>query len=254
MILEVMGRDAGWIALHAGLAGAADVILIPEIPYRIHAVEAKIEERAARGQSYSLVVVAEGAVPEGGQPSWRLADAGDGHPAPRRRRRSPGARARAAHRARDPRHRPRPPAARRFAGAVRSHPRHPPRPPRRRSSRWRPLRHHGLPARRPGRRGLPRPRRPPARSSSTPKASSLRPPAPSASASATNRSRGPATRFNCWLRRTRDQSTSAHRPRHRIPRCCARGDGPGRKSPAGSDFAGRRGGERLARLRRGPRR
>ncbi len=80
MILEVMGRDAGWIALHAGLAGAADVILIPEIPYRIHAVEAKIEERAARGQSYSLVVVAEGAVPAGGQPSWRMADAGDGHP------------------------------------------------------------------------------------------------------------------------------------------------------------------------------
>ena len=80
MILEVMGRDAGWIALHAGLAGGADVILIPEIPYRIEAVEAKIEERAARGQSYSLVVVAEGAVPEGGEPSWRQADAGDGHP------------------------------------------------------------------------------------------------------------------------------------------------------------------------------
>lgn len=80
MILEVMGRDAGWIALHAGLAGAADVILVPEIPYEIHAVEAKIEERAARGQSYSLVVVAEGAVPIGGAPSWRQADAGDGHP------------------------------------------------------------------------------------------------------------------------------------------------------------------------------
>jgi ATP-dependent phosphofructokinase / diphosphate-dependent phosphofructokinase len=80
MILEVMGRDAGWIALHAGLAGAADVILVPEIPYRIHAVEAKIEERAARGQSYSLVVVAEGALPAGGGPSLRESDAGDGHP------------------------------------------------------------------------------------------------------------------------------------------------------------------------------
>ncbi len=80
MILEVMGRDAGWIALHAGLAGAADVILIPEIPYRVEAVEAKIEERAARSQSYSLVVVAEGATSEGGQPSWRQADGGDGHP------------------------------------------------------------------------------------------------------------------------------------------------------------------------------
>jgi ATP-dependent phosphofructokinase / diphosphate-dependent phosphofructokinase len=80
MILEVMGRDAGWIALHAGLAGAADVILIPEIPYRVEAVEARVEERAARGQSFSLVVMAEGALPVGGQPSLRQADAGDGHP------------------------------------------------------------------------------------------------------------------------------------------------------------------------------
>ena len=80
MILEVMGRDAGWIALHAGLAGGADVILIPEIPYRVEAVEAKVEERAARGQSYSLVVVAEGAIPEGGEPSVRDADGGNGQP------------------------------------------------------------------------------------------------------------------------------------------------------------------------------
>ncbi len=80
MLLEVMGRDAGWIALHAGLAGAADVILIPEIPYRIDAVEAKIEERAARGQAFSLVVVAEGALPQGGSASYRTLDAGDGHP------------------------------------------------------------------------------------------------------------------------------------------------------------------------------
>ncbi|MEO7794231.1 MAG: ATP-dependent 6-phosphofructokinase [Thermoanaerobaculia bacterium] len=80
MILEVMGRDAGWIALHAGLAGAADVILIPEIPYRVAAVEAKVEERAARGQTYSLIVVAEGAAPVGGQPSLREGDSGDVHP------------------------------------------------------------------------------------------------------------------------------------------------------------------------------
>ncbi len=80
MLLEVMGRDAGWIALHAGVAGAADVILIPEIPYRIAAVEEAIEGRAARGQAYSLVVVAEGARPEGGAPSYRTLDAGDGHP------------------------------------------------------------------------------------------------------------------------------------------------------------------------------
>jgi len=80
MILEVMGRDAGWIALHAGLAGAADVILIPEIPYRIETVEAKIEERAARGQAFSIVVVAEGAKPVGGSVAVKVADAGDGHP------------------------------------------------------------------------------------------------------------------------------------------------------------------------------
>jgi 6-phosphofructokinase 1 len=80
MILEVMGRDAGWIALHAGLAGAADAILIPEIPYRIETIEATIEERAARGQAFSIVVVAEGAKPVGGSAAVKLADAGDGHP------------------------------------------------------------------------------------------------------------------------------------------------------------------------------
>lgn len=80
MILEVMGRDAGWIALHAGLAGAADVILIPEIPYRIETIEATVEERAARGQAYSIVVVAEGARPIGGAAAVKVADAGDGHP------------------------------------------------------------------------------------------------------------------------------------------------------------------------------
>ena len=80
MILEVMGRDAGWIALHTGLSGAADVILLPEIGYRVEAVEAKIEERAARGQKFSLVVVAEGAKPVGGEASVAVSDAGDGHP------------------------------------------------------------------------------------------------------------------------------------------------------------------------------
>ncbi len=80
MLLEVMGRDAGWIALYAGIAGAADVILLPEIPYRIDAVEATVEERAARGLAYSLVVVAEGARPLDGGPSFVTLDAGDGHP------------------------------------------------------------------------------------------------------------------------------------------------------------------------------
>ena len=80
MMLEVMGRDAGWIALYAGIAGAADVILIPEIPYRIETIEATVERRAARGQAYSLIVVAEGARPEGGEASYLTRDAGDGHP------------------------------------------------------------------------------------------------------------------------------------------------------------------------------
>jgi len=60
MVIEVMGRDAGWIALHSGLAGGADVILIPEIPFTIEAVCEKLRERAATGKKFSLVVVAEG--------------------------------------------------------------------------------------------------------------------------------------------------------------------------------------------------
>jgi phosphofructokinase-like protein len=80
MVLEVMGRGAGWIALYAGVAGAADVILLPEIPFRIEAVEAAIEGRAARGQAYSLIVVAEGAVAQGGERSYVTRDAGDGYP------------------------------------------------------------------------------------------------------------------------------------------------------------------------------
>jgi 6-phosphofructokinase 1 len=66
MVVEVMGRYAGWIALHAGLAGTADAILIPEIPYDIHKVAAKIKDRTKSGRSFSIVVVAEGARPVGG--------------------------------------------------------------------------------------------------------------------------------------------------------------------------------------------
>jgi len=61
MVVEVMGRYAGWIALHSGIAGGADVILIPEIPYSIEAVARKIKERSVRGSHFSLVSVAEGA-------------------------------------------------------------------------------------------------------------------------------------------------------------------------------------------------
>jgi 6-phosphofructokinase 1 len=66
MVVEVMGRYAGWIALHAGVAGSADVILIPENPYDIRKVVEKIKERDARGNKFTIVVVAEGAQPVGG--------------------------------------------------------------------------------------------------------------------------------------------------------------------------------------------
>ncbi len=66
MVVEVMGRYAGWIALHSGVAGSADVILIPENPYDISKVIDKIKEREERGSKFTIVVVAEGASPIGG--------------------------------------------------------------------------------------------------------------------------------------------------------------------------------------------
>jgi len=66
MVLEVMGRHAGWIALHTGIAGGGDVILIPEIPWTVENVCEKILERDSRGKHFTLVVVAEGAkAPDG---------------------------------------------------------------------------------------------------------------------------------------------------------------------------------------------
>jgi 6-phosphofructokinase 1 len=70
MVVEVMGRHTGWIALESGLAGGADVILIPEIPYSLEGVAAKIREREAAGRRFSIVVVAEGARPRDGEPSY----------------------------------------------------------------------------------------------------------------------------------------------------------------------------------------
>ncbi len=67
MILEVMGRYAGWIALFSGTAGGADVILIPEIPYRLNRVYDHIRHRAKHGKRFSIVVVGEGAKPKGGK-------------------------------------------------------------------------------------------------------------------------------------------------------------------------------------------
>ena len=69
MVVEVMGRYAGFIALHAGIAGSADVILIPEIPFDITKVCDKIRRREAEGRHFSIVVVAEGAAPKGGSVS-----------------------------------------------------------------------------------------------------------------------------------------------------------------------------------------
>ncbi len=69
MLVEVMGRDAGFIALHAGLAGGAHAILLPEIPYRIRAVADRVLERRERGMPFSVIVVAEGAKPVGGEAS-----------------------------------------------------------------------------------------------------------------------------------------------------------------------------------------
>ncbi len=70
MVVQVMGRHTGWIALESGLAGGADVILIPEIPYSIERIVEKIRERDEHGRRFSIIVVAEGAHPQGGEPSY----------------------------------------------------------------------------------------------------------------------------------------------------------------------------------------
>jgi len=67
MIMEVMGRDAGWIALYAGVAGGGDIILIPEIPYRMDIIAEKVLDRSKRGKRFTIVVVAEGAKQMGGK-------------------------------------------------------------------------------------------------------------------------------------------------------------------------------------------
>ncbi|MDY6943428.1 MAG: ATP-dependent 6-phosphofructokinase [Pseudomonadota bacterium] len=69
MVVEVMGRYAGWIALHAGIAGGADAILVPEVEFDIEKVTEKIRAREAAGRHFTIVVVAEGAKPVGGEMS-----------------------------------------------------------------------------------------------------------------------------------------------------------------------------------------
>ena len=74
MLLEVMGRDTGWIALNAGLAGGAHMVLLPEIPFRFEPLLAKIRARERLGRPFSLIVVAEGAAPEGGAQVFAAVD------------------------------------------------------------------------------------------------------------------------------------------------------------------------------------
>src|SRR5689334_10370394 len=78
IVVEVMGRYAGWIALHAGVAGGADAILIPEIPFDLAKVADRLRERDQWGAHFSIVVVAEGAYPAGGKMAL-LEEARDGH-------------------------------------------------------------------------------------------------------------------------------------------------------------------------------
>jgi 6-phosphofructokinase 1 len=70
MVVQVMGRHTGWIAMESGMAGGADAILIPEIPYSLDKIVAKVRERDASGRRFSIIVVAEGALPAGGVPSY----------------------------------------------------------------------------------------------------------------------------------------------------------------------------------------
>ncbi|MBN9340748.1 MAG: ATP-dependent 6-phosphofructokinase [Comamonadaceae bacterium] len=78
MVVEVMGRYAGWIALHAGIAGGAHAILLPEIPFDLAGVAAKVRHRDALGRMYSIVVVAEGAFARAGERAL-MAPAEAGH-------------------------------------------------------------------------------------------------------------------------------------------------------------------------------
>ncbi|MBX2861102.1 MAG: ATP-dependent 6-phosphofructokinase [Vampirovibrio sp.] len=74
MIMEAMGRDAGWIGLSAAVAGGADVALIPEVPYDIEKVAAKIQERIQGGKGFAIVVISEGAKQKGGDVIARESD------------------------------------------------------------------------------------------------------------------------------------------------------------------------------------
>jgi 6-phosphofructokinase 1 len=76
MVVELMGRYAGWIALFAGVAGGADVILLPEIPFNFPAIARKINDRWRRKRNFAIVVVAEGALPVGGKHIYQAKEEG----------------------------------------------------------------------------------------------------------------------------------------------------------------------------------
>jgi 6-phosphofructokinase 1 len=76
MIVEVMGRYAGWIALYSGVAGGADVILIPEIPYQLESIGRKLHDRWRRKRNFAVIVAAEGAAPVGGKMIFKASEAG----------------------------------------------------------------------------------------------------------------------------------------------------------------------------------
>jgi 6-phosphofructokinase 1 len=79
MIMEVMGRDAGWIALHTAIAGGAEVCLIPEIPYDIHKLVRRIEARYKNGRGFANIVIAEGAKPKDGTITSTAGEKGSEH-------------------------------------------------------------------------------------------------------------------------------------------------------------------------------
>ncbi|PZR31212.1 MAG: 6-phosphofructokinase [Azospira oryzae] len=79
MIMEVMGRDAGWIALHTAIAGGAEICLIPEIPYDIHKLVKRLELRYKKGKGFANIVIAEGAMPKKGTITSSAGDKGSEH-------------------------------------------------------------------------------------------------------------------------------------------------------------------------------
>ena len=123
MVVEVMGRYAGWIALYAGLGGGADAILMPEIPYDVNVVAKSIKERDEFGAHFSIIVVAEGARPRDGDVSLIQERGGRTCRTSRRRRPSCCAGARIADGEGDTNRRARSPATRRIPDELRSRPR-----------------------------------------------------------------------------------------------------------------------------------